>query len=286
MREFLGMERVDETTWRFRVTDRLITPGKFLFGGCGLAAGVVALEEASGRPTIYAAAHYLSFAPLDSEVTSKVDLAVVGHRVTQARATATVERSRGADRERRARHGRTHRAHSVAHDARRAPRPRSVAERVMPRAYDTLHLRSRRDAHRARASLRRARRHARLARVRALGPSAQSPRALGRDTRHLRRLRRWRRTQPSAEAPWAAASTTRFASPRWYRPSGSSSKSTCTRSPADSLKAPDTSGVETGYCSAPLVSRCRRSTWDPPATVECLERWCRLVPLRGYSSVG
>jgi acyl-CoA thioesterase len=89
MREFLAMERLDDSTWRFRVTERLITPGKFLFGGCGLASGIVALEEASERPTIYAAAHYLSFAPLDTEVIVKVNLAVVGHRVTQARALAT-----------------------------------------------------------------------------------------------------------------------------------------------------------------------------------------------------
>jgi acyl-CoA thioesterase II len=91
MRDFLGITRIDETTWRFHVTDRLITPGKFLFGGCALAAGAVALEEASSRPTIYAAAHYLSFAPLESDVDVVVDLAVVGRRVTQARATATTE---------------------------------------------------------------------------------------------------------------------------------------------------------------------------------------------------
>jgi acyl-CoA thioesterase II len=91
MRDFLGLRRVGETNWRFRVTDRLITPGKFLFGGCGLASGIAALEEASGRPTIYAAAHYLSFAELDADVDVVVDLAVVGRRVTQARATASVE---------------------------------------------------------------------------------------------------------------------------------------------------------------------------------------------------
>ena len=89
--EFLGVHRVDESTWRFDVDQRLTTPGKFLFGGCGLAAGIVALEAASGRPTVYAAAHYLSFAQLGSVVDLTVDLAVVGKRVTQARATATSE---------------------------------------------------------------------------------------------------------------------------------------------------------------------------------------------------
>jgi acyl-CoA thioesterase II len=89
--EFLGIRRVSESAWRFDVDQRLITPGKFLFGGCGLAAGIAALEEASGRPTVYAAAHYLSFAQLGSVVDVTVDLAVVGKRVTQARATATTE---------------------------------------------------------------------------------------------------------------------------------------------------------------------------------------------------
>jgi hypothetical protein len=31
MGDFLEMQRVNETTWRFHVTDRLITPGKLLF---------------------------------------------------------------------------------------------------------------------------------------------------------------------------------------------------------------------------------------------------------------
>ena len=91
IKEFLGIERVGATTWRFEVTERLITPGNFLYGGCGLASGVEALEEATGRPTIYAAAHYLSFAPLGAVATVEVDVAVVGKRVTQARATTSVE---------------------------------------------------------------------------------------------------------------------------------------------------------------------------------------------------
>lgn len=91
IKEFLGIERTGPTTWRFEVTERLITPGRFLYGGCGLASGVEALEEATGRPTIYAAAHYLSFAPLGATATVEVDVAVVGNRVTQARATTSVE---------------------------------------------------------------------------------------------------------------------------------------------------------------------------------------------------
>jgi acyl-CoA thioesterase II len=85
------MERTGETTWSFEVTERLITPGNFLFGGCGLASALVALEEASERPTIWATAQYLSYAPLGSTVTVKTDLVVVGGHVTQARATTYAE---------------------------------------------------------------------------------------------------------------------------------------------------------------------------------------------------
>ena len=90
-REFLAMERDDASTWRFRVTERLITPGQFLFGGCGLAAGLVALEEASERATVWGSAQYLSHAPLGSEVTVTTELVVVGRSVTQARAVARSE---------------------------------------------------------------------------------------------------------------------------------------------------------------------------------------------------
>jgi acyl-CoA thioesterase-2 len=87
----MGMSRIAEDTWGFEVTERLITPGRFLFGGCGLASGLVAREEASGRPTIWASAHYLSYAPLGANVTVKTDLCVVGGHVTQARATTYVD---------------------------------------------------------------------------------------------------------------------------------------------------------------------------------------------------
>ena len=89
--QFLGLTRRDENTWTFAVTERLITPGQFLFGGCGLAAGLVALEEASGRPTIWATAQYLSYAPTNAEVVVTTQRVVEGGHVTQARATAWVD---------------------------------------------------------------------------------------------------------------------------------------------------------------------------------------------------
>ena len=89
-RAFLGIEQLDDNRWRLRVTERLITPGNFLFGGCGLAAGLVALEHDGGRPTVWAAAHYLSHAPTGSDVIITTEFPAVGGRVTQARAVASV----------------------------------------------------------------------------------------------------------------------------------------------------------------------------------------------------
>jgi hypothetical protein len=66
-REFLGIQRLaDDLHWRLAVGSDLSTPGDFLFGGCGLGAALVALEAASGRPTVWATAQYLSYAPTGS----------------------------------------------------------------------------------------------------------------------------------------------------------------------------------------------------------------------------
>ena len=89
--QFLGMqERGDPLHWRLEVVPEVTTPGNFLFGGCGLGAALVALEAASGRPTVWATAQYLSFAPTGSVLDLEVTLAAVGHRVTQARVVGTV----------------------------------------------------------------------------------------------------------------------------------------------------------------------------------------------------
>lgn len=85
---FMGMRRLSEASWELDVVERVSTPGHFLYGGCGLGAGLVAIEAAAGRPTVWATAQYLSYAPLGATVRIDVALAVEGHRTTQARATA------------------------------------------------------------------------------------------------------------------------------------------------------------------------------------------------------
>ena len=91
-RDFLGMEHTgDELHWRLEVIPELTTPGKFLFGGCGLGAALVALEAASRRPTVWATAQYLSFARTHSTLDLTVTLAATGRNVTQARAVGFVD---------------------------------------------------------------------------------------------------------------------------------------------------------------------------------------------------
>ncbi len=88
-RHFLGIEPTgDPLHWRLPVTSAVSTPGRFLFGGCGLAAGIVALEAAAGQPTVWATAQYLAHAPTGSELDWHVTLAAVGSRTTQARVVA------------------------------------------------------------------------------------------------------------------------------------------------------------------------------------------------------
>lgn len=90
-RHFLGLEPSDDTMrWRLRVTKAISTPGHFLYGGAALAAGIAALEEASGRPTVWATAQYIGYAPTGTEVEWEVVLAATGRTTTQGRAIARV----------------------------------------------------------------------------------------------------------------------------------------------------------------------------------------------------
>jgi len=90
-RTFLGIEPVKVSLrWRLDVTPEVSTPGKFLYGGCALGASVVALEDASGRPTVWATAQYLSYAETGSTMDMDVILAAIGKRITQARVVGRV----------------------------------------------------------------------------------------------------------------------------------------------------------------------------------------------------
>jgi acyl-CoA thioesterase-2 len=91
-RSFLGMVPNDEAGLRFRleVTPAIATGGRFLFGGCGLAAGIVALEHATGRPCVWATAQYLSYATIGSVLDLECTLSVTGRNTSQGRCVARV----------------------------------------------------------------------------------------------------------------------------------------------------------------------------------------------------
>jgi acyl-CoA thioesterase len=90
-RQFIGLEPTHNPhRWVLPITPAVCTGGGFLFGGCGLAAAIAALEGTTGRPTVWAASQYLSFARPPDMMDVDVTIAAEGHQVTQARAVAHV----------------------------------------------------------------------------------------------------------------------------------------------------------------------------------------------------
>ena len=90
-RTFLGLEQSHNPyRWFMPVTEGVSTTGNFLFGGCGLAAAISAMEGTSGRECIWATAQYLSYAKPGEVLDVDVTIAVEGHQMTQARAVCHV----------------------------------------------------------------------------------------------------------------------------------------------------------------------------------------------------
>ena len=89
--QFLGLEPTDDPNrWLLPVVPPLLSGVGALFGGCGLAAAMEAMEATTGRQTIWAAAQYLSFARPPATVSIEVVAMVVGHQTSQARAIGRV----------------------------------------------------------------------------------------------------------------------------------------------------------------------------------------------------
>ncbi len=62
---------------------------EFLFGGAGLGLGIAALEAVTGRPTVWAAAQYLSYARPGTRLALQVTVPVAGNHTSQARVVAS-----------------------------------------------------------------------------------------------------------------------------------------------------------------------------------------------------
>ncbi len=85
-REFLGITRSGTDVWKLPIRQHILGGRSgSLFGGAGLAAGVVALEEASERSVVWATCQFVATVfPLVS-VQLRLELPAVGGSVTQGR---------------------------------------------------------------------------------------------------------------------------------------------------------------------------------------------------------
>ncbi len=87
---FFGLERAGDRIWQMPVVPNLISGTGALFGGCGLGAAIEVMEQATGRPCIWATAQFLSYARPGSTLTLEVVEAVRGHQISQTRVMAHV----------------------------------------------------------------------------------------------------------------------------------------------------------------------------------------------------
>lgn len=84
--EFLDMTHNDETMkWQLPIVEKTTGGRGSLFGGVGLAAGVIALEEATGKPAVWATGQYLSITQQPQVMDLEVVLPAIGRNVTQGR---------------------------------------------------------------------------------------------------------------------------------------------------------------------------------------------------------
>jgi acyl-CoA thioesterase II len=89
--EFLGLRPTHNPhRWVLPVVPSITTRADFLFGGCGLAACVAALESTTGRQLVWATAQYLSYASPPAFLDIDVIVPVAGKQTTQARAVGHV----------------------------------------------------------------------------------------------------------------------------------------------------------------------------------------------------
>jgi hypothetical protein len=87
---FFGLERTaDAHVWEMPIVPSLISGTGALFGGCGLGAAIEVMEQATGRPCIWATAQFLSYARPPSVLELEVVEAVRGHQISQARIDTT-----------------------------------------------------------------------------------------------------------------------------------------------------------------------------------------------------
>ena len=89
--EFLALTHpVDTHRWELKVDESMTGGRGSLFGGVGLAAGIVALELAAGKPVVWATGQYLSITQQPVSIDLEVHLPAQGRNVTQGRVVGHV----------------------------------------------------------------------------------------------------------------------------------------------------------------------------------------------------
>jgi len=89
--EFLALTHpIDTQRWQLALTTKISGGRGSLFGGAGLAAGIVALEHATHKPVIWATGQYLSLTQLDERLDLEVILPAIGRNVVQGRVVGHV----------------------------------------------------------------------------------------------------------------------------------------------------------------------------------------------------
>jgi len=89
--EFLGLQATHNPhRWYLPLHPGICTRANFLFGGCGLAAAVTALESTTGRQLVWATGQYLDYGRPPAVLDIDVIVPVSGKRTTQARAVGHI----------------------------------------------------------------------------------------------------------------------------------------------------------------------------------------------------
>ncbi len=89
--DFLALDhRFDSQRWALTLSGKTSGGMGSLFGGAGLAAGIVALEHATNKPIIWATGQYLSLTSLGEQLDLEVILPAIGRNVVQGRVVGHV----------------------------------------------------------------------------------------------------------------------------------------------------------------------------------------------------